>query len=773
MSIAELVTDYRQTAKTVGKRINKKEIYNHLCCFVITFLYSLSGFSESFSPFGIAFVGCVSVKYGLSAVCGAAVGYFTSLESVAALRYTAAVFALFIILTAMKSFKTVKDSVIVPVVTVFVCLFLTGIAVVLSKGSNVFNLLVCFGESVVGAACVLAFFGAKNVLINKRGLYSLTSRDITSVIVSVTLLLLALKNVNFFGVYVSHILGWLLVLICAYYGKESGGAIVGVCTGLVISLGDENIMLLALCSLGGLVAGAFSSFGRVACAAAFLLSNLLVMLISYNEGILSICVELLLSIVLFMFLTVRYSSWFESIFKPSVTSAAVDSVRNDVVSKLKRASEFSKEICTSLTSVNDALDKNDNKGTDFIPRKIKNSVCGSCGLYDACWRENTDDTKHLFQTLLDLKRKGVYLEYKTVPQGLASSCIRTEIVSSGFNKLYAEAKTKEKLQGRVKEIHTLAAEQFVNMSCLLESICDEVNEKITFDMDLALKVKACAASYDCKVSDCCCTLNSQDILKIEVTINKPYICDCLVSFTNQIVQLTDRQLALPETSETQNSITLVFKEKTDLRAVCAGVQYNSNGEKYSGDSYSTFTDEKGYFYALICDGMGAGAKAAVSSSLAVSLLEKLIKAGFSVCSAINTVNTSLISKSGDECSVTLDLFVLDLYTGRGEFYKCGAADTVVKRKGKPINIGFDSLPLGILSNIEISNGNGMLSVGDVVVMCSDGVREEDYYTLRNELKSFSGGNVRKFTDELCKTIRKNQPEKNDDVTMLTIAIAEN
>ena len=35
------------------------------------------------------------------------------------------------------------------------------------------------------------------------------------------------------------------------------------------------------------------------------------------------------------------------------------------------------------------------------------------------------------------------------------------------------------------------------------------------------------------------------------------------------------------------------------------------------------------------------------------------------------VNTCLISKSGDECSVTLDLTAIDLFTGHIEFFKCG------------------------------------------------------------------------------------------------------
>ena len=58
-------------------------------------------------------------------------------------------------------------------------------------------------------------------------------------------------------------------------------------------------------------------------------------------------------------------------------------------------------------------------------------------------------------------------------------------------------------------------------------------------------------------------------------------------------------------------------------------------------------------------------------------------------------------------------------------------------------------------------------------MSSDGVREEDKPVLQKALKSFSGGNVRKFTTEICEKIRGIQPGKQDDLTMLTLVISEN
>lgn len=247
----------------------------------------------------------------------------------------------------------------------------------------------------------------------------------------------------------------------------------------------------------------------------------------------------------------------------------------------------------------------------------------------------------------------------------------------------------------------------------------------------------------------------------------------LNSLGTQMGIITSVNFELPLIERGDDCTRIVYREKTDYKVVSAGVQFCADGEKYSGDTFTTFEDGNGMFYAIICDGMGTGTKAALSSGLAVTLLEKLIKAGFGIKASVNTVNTALISKSGDECSVTLDLTAVDLFTGHAEFYKCGASNTVVRKNGRIINVGFSSLPLGILSNTEISCGSGNLGYGDVLVMSSDGVREEDGSYLQKELKGFSEGNVRGFTAKLCEDIRRLQRGKQDDLTVLTLAITKN
>lgn len=774
MSVTEAVRVYRGKVKEKSGVDFRKTILEHSVNFVLGVLFSFSGFSKDFSPFGVAFTASASKNCTITAGLGAVVGYFITLDSVTALRYTASVLALCVVMSALKPFKQLRDNPFTPVAVVFVCLLVTGLAIAFSQKVELVTFLLCFAESALGGASAFVFSKSRGVISLKGGLSMLTSKEATAVVISLTLLLLSLRDLSVYGVYPVHIITQVLILICAYYCREAGGAIVGICGGLTMSLGTENVFLLGFYALGGLLSGAFSAFGRIATFVAFAFSGVTVTAIAFRKAeVLPVLIETAVSGILFIALTIKFNDELEKVFLPSVTSPVIDSVKSGIIGRLKNASEISSEIYTSLTTVNEAISKTDKTDVEDILKKTREQVCGSCGLYDVCWKEGREQTVSSFRSLLELKKQGVYLENKTIPQQFASACIRSENISSSFNKLYAEYKINEANQTRISEMYNLASQQFVNVSALLDSVCDDMSQDLTFDMDVAARVRAAAVSCGFEPLEACCIIDSVEKMTVELKIKIPYDKTAVKNFSSQLDIITKRRLELPEIEYHEAYAYFVYKEKSPFKVVSAGVQFNADGEKFSGDSFTTFEDKKGYFYAIICDGMGTGTKAAVSSNLAVNLLEKLIKAGFGIQSSVNTVNTSLISKSGDECSVTLDLAVFDLFTGRIEFYKCGASDSIVKRNGKITDVGFCSLPLGIISEADMGCGCGALNATDVVVMCSDGIRAEDMGYLKRSLKEFRNGSVRNFTTDVCENIRRMQGEKKDDMTVLTLAIIKN
>ncbi len=774
MSVYEAVRVYKERRSDFLTKFNLSVFLQHLCCFGLSFLFSFAGFSKSFSPFAVSFTACVYKRFTITSTVGAVVGYFVALDSVNALRYTATVLALTVILISLKNFKGVRTQILTPVIASFICLATTGIAMSLSQKNALISFAVAICEAFLGAAATYVFSKAKAYLMMKNGVHSLTSKEVTSLVITASLLLLSLRFVNIYGVSLSGVFAVLLILICSCYGKEAGGSIVGICCGVTSGFSSGNLVVAVFYAFGGLLSGVLSSFGKVCCFVAFVLSGAMCIIVSQQwEMILSLSIETAIASLLFFIFSHKYNYSLKEFFCPTVTSPAVESVKSNITERLHKISEFSAEICSTLDNVNDALLKSEKSNVNFVSQKVKNSVCSSCGLYNNCWVECKNETKKCFDELFALKKQGEYLQYKNIPVSFTSFCIRNDAISSSFNKYFTEYKINEKAENRIKEIQTLASQQFVNVASLLDSLCNDINEEVTFDIDAATRCKAIAMNMNLKLIDCCCILDSSEKLRVELRLTKQEESKNFNELKKQLSVVLNKNLEYPVVEEFGDYVKLIFKEKPCYRVVSSAVQFNATGEKYSGDTYSTFYDEKGVFYSVICDGMGTGAKAAVSSSLAVTLLEKLIKAGFSIESSVKTVNTSLISKSGEECSVTLDLVSVDLYNGRVEFYKCGAQHTLVKRRSKISQINFETLPLGIINNVEIGFGSGTVGYADVIVMCSDGVREEDFWQLRNAVKVFDSGNVRSFTEEISEIIRRSQPEKRDDYTMITLAVTEN
>ncbi len=770
MSVTEAV---KQIKRQEQFSLNRREIFLYITNFILGVIFSFSGFSVTFSPFGVSFCASAGKRYLIISALGAALGYILCGDSICSLRYIATILALIVILSALKPFKEIRDNMLTPVISTFVCLFVTGLALAFSEKISVFSLLLCFSESLLGSALTYLFKEVRGILSLKSGFSSLTSKEAIALIISFSLLLLALKDINAFNVFPAHIIATVIILICGKYSKEAGGTIVGVCTGITMSFGTGNIFLLAFYSLGGLIAGVVSKYGKIASFIGFSLSGILVSILSNQEiDNIALIIETFIAGCIFLILPNKINNKIEEVLSPKVNSPIIDSVKSEIMRKLRNASEISSEICDSLNVVSDALYKNEKADMKKIFLKTKNNVCGSCGLYDVCWKESLEDTQDCFNTLISMKKEGIYLENKTIPQQFLSKCIRSEMISSSFNKLYSEYIIKERMETRINEIQTLASEQFVNVSSLLDSLCEHLTEDVRFDMDLAAKVRSVAVSLNFEPIESCCVINSLENMTVELKV-KDIKNKNLKSLLRQIEILINKKFEFPEIINCSDFVTLVFKEKADFNITSAAVQFTKQGEKYSGDTYSTFTDDNGIFYSVICDGMGTGTKAAIGSNLAVSLLEKLIKAGFGINSAINTVNTSLISKSGDECSVTLDLVAIDLFTGHIEFYKCGAQDTIVRKNKRIHFINSPSLPLGIIKDSEVSNGNGNVSPGDVIIMASDGVNNEDLILVERELKFFNNENVRAFTENLSEKIREYQKDKNDDLTLITLLINKN
>lgn len=187
-------------------------------------------------------------------------------------------------------------------------------------------------------------------------------------------------------------------------------------------------------------------------------------------------------------------------------------------------------------------------------------------------------------------------------------------------------------------------------------------------------------------------------------------------YVQNVARMLDRMADEVEAgSRDHQGLTAVF------RATAAVARMPKRGGHISGDSAVTGPLSRGRFLLALSDGMGVGREAAVQSGETVKLLQQLLDAGFNTEVAVRTVNSVLLLRGPGDSFATVDLAVLDLTTGRAEFVKVGAAPSFLKRGNDVTLVKMPSVPVGIVTEIEVEPEFRNLRDGDIIVMVSDGI----------------------------------------------------
>ena len=152
----------------------------------------------------------------------------------------------------------------------------------------------------------------------------------------------------------------------------------------------------------------------------------------------------------------------------------------------------------------------------------------------------------------------------------------------------------------------------------------------------------------------------------------------------------------------------------------------------SGDNFYIGELSDGQLVCILADGMGNGENASEFSETIIDSLEELLQAGFDKKMSVKIVNLFLANKTKGESFSTLDMLVVDLHTGYGQFFKQGAATTFVKRDKWVEVIQSTSLPVGAIPDDSLEMADRKLYNGDIVIMVSDGVIESIAFENKEE-----------------------------------------
>jgi stage II sporulation protein E len=225
--------------------------------------------------------------------------------------------------------------------------------------------------------------------------------------------------------------------------------------------------------------------------------------------------------------------------------------------------------------------------------------------------------------------------------------------------------------------------------------------------------------------------------------------------------------------EHEGAYDIIFTEREVLCSTSVKLtRPKGAGEgKRCGDSVSVLRAVRGFDYTVICDGMGSGAVAALTSTLASVFLTRLLQAGGRAESTLRMLNGFLAARSARdaESSTTVDLMEIDLVHSKAALFKCGAAPTYLLRRGEVSRFFSRTAPVGILEALDAERIDFDIMPGDVLVQISDGFScgEEDCPWLAQMLAARYDGDAESFARMALNHASK---EGDDDLSIVVTEI---
>lgn len=238
-----------------------------------------------YSPFGVALAASAPFPNLIAVTVGTVVGSMIPGAVNEGIRYLAAIIATAAIRWTLNDLKKLNQSQLYAPIVAFVPIFATGLAMSTASLITSITIVSNLTEALLSAGAAYFFTQTIQALSGSKGLTTLNQQELACVALTGCIGILAFSNVMIGYVSIGRILAVIAVLFCAQYGGVGGGSISGIATGIIFSLSSASLSYIAgAYAFGGLISGLFSPLGKIAVAAAFILSNGIVALQTGNTA---------------------------------------------------------------------------------------------------------------------------------------------------------------------------------------------------------------------------------------------------------------------------------------------------------------------------------------------------------------------------------------------------------------------------------------------------------------------------------------------------------
>lgn len=754
---------------SLSKRELLLEVIYHFCFLVAGFFASSATVAGKYLPFGVAAAAGAPFTYMPSAALGSIIGSFIPATGTGGFRYIAAIISIMAIRFLTSKIQFTKENPLFAAFISFLAIFFTGVAVL--KGINggvgfaaVEALLCCGGAYFIQ-------IGSKKILSSSTGL---SNAQLCSVIITISLVFSGMDRISINNISLGRILFVFFILLAARQSGAGTGAIIGVAAAFCSALSGGDTAVTIMLSFGGLMAGIFSDVGKLAEIFGFLSAAVIGAVIGgFSLSTIALLSEALIGSGIYLLMPKTILRKAGKIFAAKVTVIRPDGLKKALTMRLSFAGDALKDVSSAIESVSKELSKINSPDFKTVLSRIENDACSGCSLRVHCWETKNEATLNAILSLTKAVRSGETTPERFLSEEFRCRCLRLSKVSTCVYKYYSEYASSIAAEKRIDEVRSVVTDQFAGISAMLSSLSKEFDTDEKYDTLAAARITSALKNIDIIVSECGVKLDKFDRMTVDICIkNAGNVVLNRADIMQALCISCDRDFDPPLITLSGNCAYLTACEHARFTADIGVNQIGSGGNVICGDAYDYFFDGKGKLIMLLSDGMGTGGRAAVDSAMAAGLMSRLIKAGFDFDAALKILNSAMLFKSTDESLATLDIVSVDLFTGKTELLKAGAAPTIVRRSGRAGKAQSTSLPAGILRGVTFDKAFITLKVKDIVVMLSDGAVTEGTDWITAEIEAFGDESAQTLAEKICKGAKRRRTDKREDDITVLVAILQ-
>lgn len=658
---------------------------------------------------------------------------------------------------------------------------------------SLYNYVAVIIEGILAAVLTLIFSTAFASIKRRKEIGVFTVEELICIVVLLVGILMGMLDIKFGLFSLKGILSRLIILAGAYIGGVGIGAAVGAIIGLIPSISImASPSAMGVYAFAGLMAGGFKYFGKLGISIGFMLANIILSMFFNNyNSLVSVLGESFIAVLILLLIPNKQLEKIKTIiftdnvqYQGGLNSDSEKRLRQLTSERIKEFALVFNELSKSFEHLSGDSTAKESDNLQEVFRQLTNKVCTDCSSFKLCWEK---EFYKMYKDILDLFTKVEvegYIDSQQIPTNIRRRCIRTKELAVSINCLYDTYKLENFWRTKMEESREVVSGQLRGVSSIMNNLAQEIKVEAYVKEDIELYLAKELLKVNIIPQSVSVIEDGKGFLEINLMWHscKSKI-ECMETIAPAVSQILGRKMVTSNpkcTKQTGSNLcefSLVPARKFEITYGIAKAAKN-NGI-ISGDNLSTLQMKDGKVALILSDGMGVGPKAAMESRATVGLLEKLMETGFEKDLAVKTVNSVLVLRNPNDTFATVDLLVVDLYTGIGDFIKIGAAPSFIKRKDRVGVIKSSSLPVGILHNIDTDTVTEQLELGDIIIMMTDGILDTMSDVLNKE--EWMCGEIQEMITEdpqkiaeiiLNKTRAYNHGVPRDDMTVIVAKIID-